>query len=116
MSTPAQSDCGGSSPAEHEVFAATKGYAPQRWSAELPAAAGWWWVDQTAVPIRAVIKVQLLDGIPYAFAPAHDKWVECKRFNAGARWAGPLPEPLDAPDAEPGHTGAFTDGGEDQRT
>lgn len=33
MSTPAQSDRGGSSPAEREAFDATTGYAPRRWRA-----------------------------------------------------------------------------------
>lgn len=73
------------------------GYAPQRWTVEQPAAAGWWWVEGLRDhPYRLVVKVGQMSG-EWA-ARIYNQWTPLSRL-AGLRWAGPLPEPLDAPTA-----------------
>lgn len=81
------------------------GYAPQRWSKERPAAAGWWWwkYDDSEEPLVLAVR---------SYKQADHEWYEAQhpygwmhiwtmtfRF-PGGRWAGPLPVPLDASDAE----------------
>jgi hypothetical protein len=104
VSTPAQSDRGGSSPAEREAFAATTGYAAQLWSAEKPKAEGWWWVQLPKYPdLKVVVRVYRSPNetlCVYMHAGGH----KMMKDTHGYWWAGPLPEPLDAPDVEPPHS------------
>lgn len=89
-------------------FAGVSGYAPQRWSAEEPKAAGWWWWTWDSAEEPLILPVTRC-------GEAGRDWLEVEhpygwmtlglmklRF-PGMRWAGPLPVPLDAPDAETGH-------------
>jgi hypothetical protein len=78
------------------------GYAPPRWIAEKPAAAGWWWCEMMSLgkPLRMIVQVShRANGIGLGiYCGWTDTWSMINEISA--RWAGPLPEPDDAPDEE----------------
>ena len=86
-----------------DLLAPCPGYAPQRWSEDRPAAAGRWGLERLSGTKRVV------NVVTDQFEDRAGLWVEGERggywpvtsgiFN-GCRWAGPLPELPDAPDAE----------------
>lgn len=84
-----------------EQFGAAHGWPSLRWSAELPKRPGWWWVRVPGMPMRA-IEVESWHGSLNAY-DGH-QWHELNNVGnywKGAEWAGPLPKPLEASDAEP---------------
>ena len=102
MSETVISDSAGAPLPEPEGFAAARGYAAQRWTAEKPTAAGWWWVetpiDRRIVRVwesnsRGLVASYYGVGIADPISHAYFK-----------RWAGPMPEPLEAPTEETPHT------------
>lgn len=110
MSAPAQSDCGGASPAEHEVFAATNGYAAQRWAAEKPKEAGWWWRRDRCGDVMCVRVFETL-GTWWIDAWGSEPWHDLDHYQEqGVRWCGPLAVPRYAPDEETPHTTKLSDG------
>jgi hypothetical protein len=79
------------------------GYGPQRWSEERPAAAGRWrWKGAQRDGKYWVFEVRERNGELWVIA--NDRWKRLKKLKCGGWWSGPLPEPLDAPIGETGHT------------
>jgi hypothetical protein len=81
-----------------------------RWSAEKPKAAGWWWWEEKhTTPGGRILTSRGVDEVYLCGGRRRQLWVNygqtstiVKNHPAG-RWAGPLPEPLEASDAETGH-------------
>lgn len=89
------------------------GWPALRWTAEKPAAAGWWWVGSDI--FKAVLKVEksFVTGNLAVFEDG--KWHDVDSDYFGAcRWAGPLPEPESASDAPTTANDKLTHGGENQ--
>lgn len=93
-------------PERPAVSGAVTGYAPQPWSAEQPAAAGWWWAERLSGE-RLVVELLRDTGragklLWVALSEDNHLPVDSAMFG-GWRWAGPLPEPPEPSDAETGH-------------
>lgn len=78
---------------------AARGSGALTWSAEKPKRRGWWWVDglNAHPPFQVVPVAQMGDEW---LVLLWGQWRPVARCN-GMRWAGPLPEPLEASDVEP---------------
>ncbi len=86
----------------------SSGYAPQRWSAEKPKAAGWWWVKGLGIePLVALVFAGDTGGLIIHIPGMGRFCVEPNYLKLWWGWPGPLPEPLDAPDAETGHISVY---------
>jgi hypothetical protein len=89
--------------------------ASLRWTAEVPAADGWWWWQDKPHGIKRAVEIYSVTRAGRLLS----RWVRdgsgpwklgegCRR---GGRWAGPLPEPEDAPDEKPTQNGRLSNGG-----
>lgn len=91
---------------------ALAGYAPQRWSAEKPKAAGWWWYRHSPSHSTCVLRVFWDEDdktLSVRTGDYADQTNFLENFDGQWGWPGPLPEPLDAPDAETGHIDKLSD-------
>jgi hypothetical protein len=77
------------------------GYAQPRWTAEKPAAAGWWWCETMSLgkPLRMIVQVSEHGSGLGIYCGWTNTWSMINEISA--RWAGPLPEPMDAPTRAP---------------
>lgn len=89
-------------------FAPATGYAALRWTAEKPAAAGWWWCRNEAVEHaegwQAVVRIDEVNGqltCSWMTAPGRAAWLAEADWSDVCWWAGPLPEPLESSNAQP---------------
>jgi hypothetical protein len=98
------------SPAPKTAFGAAHGWPSLRWTAEKPKAAGWWYVElfDGRKDIAFVMQRSGEELSCGTFAIPGWHWVSDTFFR---RWAGPLPEPVDAPDEEPTANGVLCNEG-----
>ena len=69
------------------------------WSARKPKRRGWWWFRATPTAEAKIVEVYPnLDGELITKGGATFKWM--KSLWPEMRWAGPLVEPVETPDAE----------------
>lgn len=99
-----------------DLLAPCPGYAPQRWTAEQPAAVGWWWwkYDDSEEPLVLAVRSYKQAGHEWFEAQHPYGWMHIGTMTfrfPGGRWAGPLPVPLDAPNEETGHIERLSNGG-----
>jgi hypothetical protein len=93
---------------EHELESspASLGSGALMWIAETPKSEGWWWwrgkPTGEARPIRVFVMHMNGHDCWHAEHPYGTLEINVMEYRwPGQRWAGPLTEPLDAPDAEP---------------
>ena len=94
---------------------AAHGWPSLRWSAEEPKRRGWWWLRATPTAEAKIVEVYPnLDGELITKGGATFKWM--KSLWPEMRWAGPLVEPVETPDAETTANGELKGGTGDAAT
>lgn len=87
-------------PEPPERFGAAPGWPSLRWTVRRPKRPGWWWVTDEGIWGRWPRIVQVYDGLALGML-VRDPHVENVKMAVEYKWwAGPLPEPPDAPDAQ----------------
>lgn len=86
------------------AFHAAHGWPSLLWSAEQPAADGWWWWQDKPHGLKRAVEIYSVTRAGRLLSrwvrDGADLWKLGEGCRRGGRWAGPLPEPVDAPDAE----------------
>ena len=112
LNTPAKQQPAAVTPDAERVSEANERQSPDRsaaalepcsgfvWSAEKPAAEGWWWCldpDFVGAAVRRVTWMKDEKGFAFFVFNALDGWRRIEDLpSQGMWWAGPLPEPVHA--------------------
>lgn len=110
MKEAAVTDQGGAAANERDSVRCSRLLGDLRWTAEQPKRPGWWWVEIAAAKYVCELKIHT-DGS----LRVYNIWAYGAHVGAyaGCRWAGPLPEPQDAPDEESSPNARLSDAPEE---